>query len=269
MVESFEKGGFDSARCEYLSIDNITGNRAEAYGGINHFLQAAKGDYIIICHQDILLLENGIRELDARIRELDALDPHWGVLGNAGINYKNREVLNLTNPNGPVKKGNLPCKVQSLDENFLLFKKSADLRVSRDLSGFHFYGTEACLIAQLLGYTCWVIDFRLHHKSRGSFNVDFYRMYFEVSRKYQRLCKPRLIGTCCAVIPVLTNPLRAQFTFFRFSYKQKKDDPAGFSEFERRFPAERMSSVSYALCWLVYKIWRPFENLLTHVDKRQ
>src|SRR5580704_15999128 len=55
MMESFIKAGFDPAFCEFLYLDNSTENRFDAFRGYNHFLQHAKGDYIILCHQDILL----------------------------------------------------------------------------------------------------------------------------------------------------------------------------------------------------------------------
>ena len=59
MLQSFFSQGFDEEICEFIYIDNSTQNTFEAYAGLNRFLREAKGKYIIICHQDILLNEHG------------------------------------------------------------------------------------------------------------------------------------------------------------------------------------------------------------------
>ena len=51
MVDSFIKSGFTAGDCEYLYIDNSHGNQAEAFAGYNQFLDAAQGQYVILCHR--------------------------------------------------------------------------------------------------------------------------------------------------------------------------------------------------------------------------
>lgn len=84
MVESFVGFGFTPADCEFLYLDNSESNRFDAYRGYNLFLSEARGDFIILCHQDILLLEDGRAELEQRLEELTAHDPTWALCGNAG-----------------------------------------------------------------------------------------------------------------------------------------------------------------------------------------
>ncbi|HEY0896855.1 MAG TPA: hypothetical protein VGE15_09920, partial [Sphingobacteriaceae bacterium] len=50
MVGSFIEAGFSKDQCEYLYIDNSSENTYDAFGGLNRFLQEAKGKYIILCH---------------------------------------------------------------------------------------------------------------------------------------------------------------------------------------------------------------------------
>ena len=132
MVESFVSHGFSYDDCEYLYIDNSETNRCEAYAGVNRFLTIAKGLYIIVCHQDLLLLEDDRKKLDAVIEELDQLDPNWGVCGNGGGIHPGRLALRVTDPHGDNQfTERLPIRVRGLDENFLVARRDANLAVSR------------------------------------------------------------------------------------------------------------------------------------------
>ena len=196
MCESFIKGGFTADICEYIYIDNIAQNTFEAYAGLNRFLRGAKGRYIILCHQDIFLLQHGINDLRTRIEELEIADPKWAVLGNAGsINIKYRG-LHLTQGNGKEwTEDLLPLKAQTLDENFVIVKNSANLALSGDLQGFHLYGADICFVADVLGYNSYVIDFKLHHKSYGNDDEKFYQLKRNFIKKYGRAFRSRFAGT--------------------------------------------------------------------------
>ncbi len=176
MIASFRSGGFLEPSCEYLYLDNSAENSWDAYRGYNLFLNVARGKYIILCHQDILLLADGRSRLDEIIAELDRLDPNWGLLGNAGGYRPGELALRISDPRGPDQRaGKLPARVRSLDENFIVVRRSANLALSRDLSGFHFYGTDLCMIGDLLGYTAYVVDFHLLHKGGGICDAVFYQ----------------------------------------------------------------------------------------------
>jgi hypothetical protein len=128
MVESFVSHGFSYDDCEYLYIDNSETNHYEAYAGINKFLAISKGLYIIICHQDLLLLQDDRKKLDAVIEELNQLDPNWGVCGNGGGIHPGRLALRVTDPHGDDQfTERLPIKVRGLDENFLVTRRDANL----------------------------------------------------------------------------------------------------------------------------------------------
>src|SRR3978361_429096 len=77
MLNTFIQAGFTTDICEYLIIDNSEVNIMDAYEGINSFLQNAQGEYLIICHQDIILLTETSTKviLDQRIIEISQLDP--------------------------------------------------------------------------------------------------------------------------------------------------------------------------------------------------
>ncbi|MGF7041644.1 hypothetical protein [Mucilaginibacter lappiensis] len=202
MLDSFLNAGFTTDICEYLVVDNSEFNLMDAYQGINSFLQAASGEYIIICHQDILLINKDSKQLlDQQIAEITSLDPTWGVLGNAGGAdrlYK-RMAIKVAYPDGFIDiQGTVPQKVGSLDENFMLVKNSANLALSGDIGGYHLYGLDLCTVARLLGYSAYVIDFLLLHKSTGNADNSYYDILNRVKAKYTRFMKGRYVNTTIA-----------------------------------------------------------------------
>lgn len=197
MVRSFIKGGFDPAFCEYLYLDNSQENRFDGFRGYNHFLNRARGEYIILCHQDILLFDDRREDLERRMRELEKKDPDWALLGNAGGIALGNRAVHITDPDGDHNTGIFPAEVNTLDENFIVVRKSANLSLSHDLSGFHFYGTDICLIARLRGYRAWVVDFNLFHKSRGNCNEQFRQVKRALISKYRIAFQGRYVETTC------------------------------------------------------------------------
>jgi hypothetical protein len=196
MIASFENAGFNHELCEYLYIDNTTSNSLDAYQGINRFLRNAAGRYIIICHQDILLNYDRADDLIKRIDEIEEADPNWAVLGNAGgVNLKHLS-LYLVQPDAPMLYETLfPLRTMTLDENFLVVKNSANLSLSNKLSGFHLYGTDICLIADILGFNSYVIEFKLLHKSLGNPDRSYDEIRSQFISNYTRALRPRFFRT--------------------------------------------------------------------------
>ena len=126
------------------------------------------------------------------------LDPLWAILGNAGYQDSNQKAIRISDPYGiNVSKGSFPAKVKSLDENFLVIRRDANLSISNDLHGFHFYGVDLCLIADMLGYNAYVIDFHLFHKSGGTCNESFFAAKSRLITKYQRVLQTKFVRTTC------------------------------------------------------------------------
>jgi hypothetical protein len=212
LVHSFTSHGFSYKDCEYIYIDNSNETQYDAYRGINKFLTMATGRYIIICHQDVLLLDEGRQKLDAVLSELDRVDPNWGVCGNAGGVYPGRLAIRITDPHGENQFTEpLPRRVSGLDENFLVVRRDANLAVSADLKGFHLYGTDLCIVAHLLGYTAYVVDFHLHHLSKGDKAqrvtvkndpnfANFAELRSALIAKYRRAMRPRIATTTTTAV---------------------------------------------------------------------
>ncbi len=201
MRQSFDDGGFKRSDCEYLFVDNTGPQQTCAYRGLDRLLSEAQGEYVILCHQDVRIVDDGRTELEARLDELNAADPAWAIAGNAGGISAGRLAIRITDPHGANRHvGKLPAKVMSLDENLLIVKRSARLSFSRDLSGFHLYGADLCLVADVLGHTAYVIDFHLEHLSGGVKGASFAAMEDAFRDKWSHALRPRFLQTTCNLI---------------------------------------------------------------------
>ena len=127
---------------------------------------------------------------------MENTDPDWAALGNAGsINIKYRGLHLVQGDGKEWSEELLPLRAQSLDENFIVVKNSANLALSADLEGFHLYGADICFVADVLGYNSYVIDFKLHHKSYGNDDDSFYRIKRRFIKKYGKAFRSRFAGT--------------------------------------------------------------------------
>jgi hypothetical protein len=208
MTASFEAGGFSSDCCEYLFIDNSGATKTSASDGLRLLLDEARGVYVVLCHQDVRLLADGRAMLERRLAELDDIDPNWALAGNAGGVRPGVLALRITDPHGCDRRvGGLPERVSSLDENFILVKRRARIGLSRDLTGFHLYGADLCLVADLLGYNAYVIDFHLEHLSAGKKDGAYRAAEAAFAAKWSRALRSRWIQTTCSLIGVAGNPV--------------------------------------------------------------
>lgn len=197
MKNSFHELGFDDNNSEFIYVDNKN-NKYDAYEGINKLINCSSGRYIIVCHQDIELLDDDEKKLDFLLNELYKIDSNWSVAGNAGGISLGKLSIRISDPHGKnVKVGNFPQIVNSLDENFLILRRDANLGLSHNLNGFHLYGTDICFLAKIRGYNSYVIDFHLLHKSPGNVSNDFFKLRKDFISKYQIAFKPRIIQTTC------------------------------------------------------------------------
>lgn len=205
MVDSFLNNGFSRDIAEYIYFDNTKINTFNAYHAINCALKNANGQYVIFCHQDIVLLSDNENCLSDKIEEIDKIDSSWALLGNAGGVHLGKLALRITDPHGfDQSTATFPAKVHSLDENFIIIKSSARLSVSENSIGYHCYGLEICLVASLFGYNSYVIDFHLEHLSPGNVKdvnskslLSFYGTRDILIHRYSVFFSGRYIQTTC------------------------------------------------------------------------
>jgi glycosyltransferase involved in cell wall biosynthesis len=201
MVKSFKAGGFTAeAGCEYLYLDNSTENNYEPYSAYNLFLRMARGQYVILCHQDVFLIEDGFDKLNRIIEELNEHDPDWGLFGNSGGYWPWGRAIRIRDKVGDDQRcgGPFPRRSHSLDENFVVVRADANLALSKDLKGFHLYATELCLVAAALGHSSYVVDFYLYHAGEAKMDRTYYLIRSAMIRKYSRNLRMRVLRTPCS-----------------------------------------------------------------------
>lgn len=194
---SMQTAGFTDQDCEYLVIDNTRANVGDGYAGLNALLNEARGAFIILCHQDLLAIDHR-PVLESRLAELDRLDPRWAVAGNAGGRHAGEVFLHITGiKHDEQRMGILPQRVFTLDENFMVTRRDRRVALSADLSGFHLYGSDICMVADVLGYSSYVIDFHLKHLGSGGASPSFLACRDAFKRKWSYFSRERAVQAPC------------------------------------------------------------------------
>ncbi|MDU9002823.1 FkbM family methyltransferase [Sedimentitalea todarodis] len=202
MVQSMVDRGFDESCAEFLYIDNSASNQGDGYGGLNRLANHARGEFVVFCHQDVLALD-GPERLREIIRELSEADPHWAVLGNAGL--RGNEQFMFLNEQAVVfaaPQRERPEQVESLDENFILLRQDARLGFSCDLEGFHLYATDLVTQAKLRGFSSYAVDFRVEHLGKGTIDQVFYDACNRFEKKYVKALAERSVTTTCTRLDI-------------------------------------------------------------------
>jgi len=221
MVESYRNAGFGDD-CEYLCIDNSAENIYDAYAGYNLFLVEAQGEYIILTHQDVLLSYDGRPTLERKLRELEEIDKKWGLCGNSGGISLGESATRISDPHGEdISVGKFPQQVYSLDENFIVAKRSANICVSSDLTGYHMYGPDICTMADIKGHNSYVIDFHVRHLSGGTLDDSFVKCASAFSEKYRRAFRSRWVQTSATTVFLSGQALWRQIVTSRVGLKMK------------------------------------------------
>jgi Glycosyltransferase like family len=145
----------------------------------NAAIDESANDLIVFIHQDVILLEPWLSQLQNALDSLESHDPNWGVLGCGGTAYDGHGRGHLYSSGlgvlgEPFKS---PVQIRTLDEIVLILRKSSGLRFDNDLPHFHLYGTDICLRAESAGRKNYVIPaFCVHNTDYGLIlPIEFYQ----------------------------------------------------------------------------------------------
>jgi hypothetical protein len=192
--------------CDHqILVQEHFNSAAKAY---NSAIDRASHDLIVFAHQDIVLPETWLPELECALNHLEGEDPNWGVLGCYGetLDDNGRGYVYSSGLGIMGKPFERPAAVQTLDEIVLILRKSSGLRFDERLPHFHLYGTDICLRAASMGMKAYAISaFCLHNTHQGLIlPKEFYECCRHVKRVW-RDCLP--IQTTCIRITRFNGPL--------------------------------------------------------------
>lgn len=207
LLASFVRGGFTAENSEFIAADNRGSNNFDGYSWQKALLAEAQGRFVVFCHDDIELLEAGHSHLLAALDDLDRTQPDWLLAGVAGGRYRpakhHRRFLRMriSDPWGEDRRmGEVPGRVETLDECFILMRRSRPVIGSYDLNGFHFYGPDLCLQAELSGGSAHVIDFHLRHHGGGTKDATFEASREHFIEKYRKIFPGRSLHCTTGVV---------------------------------------------------------------------
>lgn len=173
----------------------------------NDAIDRARNDFIVFVHQDVILPERWLDQLESSLDYLEENDPQWGVLGcygetrsQGGRGYVYSSGLGIIG-----QASEHPMPVQTLDEIVLVLRKSSGLRFDGNLPHFHLYGTDICLRAEQLGRKNYALSaFCIHNTNQGYvLPKEFYECYWRIRAPGNRSCRFKLPAsgsrgpTCC------------------------------------------------------------------------
>ena len=208
MLASFLAAGFSAETTEFLAIDNSGRDQLDAYRGLTLALSRSRGHHSILCHQDVRLTHDAKSDLVAQLEGLTKHDPSWALAGNAGGIGSGKLAMRITDPHGADRAlGPFPARAQSLDENFIVVRGGTRFGFSQDLSGFHLYGADLCLQAEMAGHSAYVIDFHLTHLSAGNADQTFRQSERAFRQKWTRALAPRWLQTTCTLVRIGALPV--------------------------------------------------------------
>lgn len=206
MRDSFETFGFTEPDCEFIAVDASGEDKVSPYLALNTLLAAAAGDIVILCDDHTRLIEDGRPQLETCLAELDEIDPLWAVAGPVGGVAPGRHSIRITDPAGSDQRvGQFPAKVVSLDERLLVVRRQMRVGFSADLDGQEFYGTDICLVAEVMGLTAYVIDFHVECMKELAPETALFAEEKRFREKWMRVMRSRFIQTPRRLIQIGTS----------------------------------------------------------------
>ncbi|MBP9014838.1 MAG: methyltransferase domain-containing protein [Smithella sp.] len=186
---------------ELIAIFN-SNNQYSIPQALNEGILKATGTILVCYHQDVEFPADWISTLWNQIAIVKRLSYKWGVLGTFGIDTNGVPAGHIIDRGIRCKSGDLPCRVQSLDECCLIFRKDSGLRFDEQLGGYHLYGADICLTAQTQGFDNYAIDACLHHRAAGNkLNESFYQSKDAFIKKWKnKNCPFSVLETTCTII---------------------------------------------------------------------
>ena len=174
----------------------------------NNAIQKSRNELIVFVHQDMILPNLWLADLEKALGHLEVNDPNWGVLGSYGKTQDGRGWGHVYSSGRDVIGEPLdrPVAVQTLDEIVLILRKSSGLRFDDSLPNFHMYGADICLRAARKGMKSYAFSAFCIHNTHQTLVLpkEFYECCKHIRHVWKN-CLP--IQTTCITITRFSFPL--------------------------------------------------------------
>jgi Glycosyltransferase like family len=213
---------FQAPHLHQILVQEKFASAAKAY---NNAIEKSHNELIVFIHQDMLLPESWLTDLQKALTYLEVEDPQWGVLGCSGMTtndggrgYVYSSGLGILGE--PFEK---PIPVSTLDEIVLIIRKSSGLRFTDSLPSFHMYGADICMAAAKRGMRSYAISaFCIHNTV---FNLVLPKDFYDCCRHMQRTWQEFLpIQTTCVRVTKFGLPMykRRIKEFYLRNFRHKR-----------------------------------------------
>jgi len=160
-----------------------------ASGAYNDAINKSENDLIIFVHQDVILPEPWLPQLERALNYLEVDDPQWGVIGCYGetLDDNGRGYVYSSGRGILGKPFERPARIQTLDEIVLILRKSSGLWFDNTLPHFHLYGADICLRAERAGRRNYAISALCIHNTHQNLILadEFYECYWHLKRTWK------------------------------------------------------------------------------------
>ncbi len=170
---------------------------ADAY---NEVLDAVPEDAVVaFVHQDVYLPEGTLQRLSAAIDDLNDRDSRWAIAAVLGKDLEGQLVGRVWSTSwSKVFSGNqeLPSKIVTADELFIVVRKASSIRFDPKLESFHLFATDIILTANAAGLKAYAIDCPVVHHEKVVKKLDrgYQSAYNFVAKKWRgQLPRPTMI----------------------------------------------------------------------------
>lgn len=173
---------------QFSEVSERTGfySAASAY---NSVLETCIGRVAVLAHQDVYLPPGWLAGLKRKIRDIESIDPNWGVVGLYGVSLSGVHYGSIF-CTGQMRWLGAPfsgaVEVGTLDEVLLVVRIGSGLYLDPSLDAFHMYGADICLEARRRGMKCYSISLPCLHNTNPYLIMpsSFWRCYFILRRKW-------------------------------------------------------------------------------------
>lgn len=138
--------------------------------GLNRGIEKSAAEWVVCVHQDVIFPDSWYSSFTAKLRELP---DRVRVAGLVGVRPNGAYAGHIKDPHGHAAWRPLPRQVISVDEHLIAIRKTPGLAFDPATPGFHCYGADICLSAEVMGYAAYVVDAPVVHLSKGKIDTSF------------------------------------------------------------------------------------------------